>query len=120
MKVFEFFQDDEYFYIVSEYCHGGELFDKISNMTDFSEKFAAETMKQILSAISYCHHNNIVHRYPYFPLSPPNLHLRDLKPENILYDSKRPGACVKIADFGTSTLLTSEDFLKERVGTVNK
>ena len=65
MKVFEFFQDDEYFYIVSEYCHGGELFDKISNMTDFSEKFAAETMKQILSAISYLHHYNIVHRYSY-------------------------------------------------------
>lgn len=64
MKVFEFFQDEEYFYIVSEYYNGGELFDKISNMSnsDFNEKFAAETMKQILSAISYCHQYNIVHR----------------------------------------------------------
>jgi len=104
MKVFEFFQDEECFYIVSEYCNGGELFDKISSMTDFSEKFAAETMKQILSAIIYCHHNNIVHR--------------DLKPEDILYDSKRPGACIKVADFGTSTLFTSEGFLQERIGTI--
>jgi len=104
MKVYDFFQDDECFYIVSEYCNGGELFDKISNMTHFSEKFAAETMKQIFSAISYCHHHNIVHR--------------DLKPENILYDSKHSGASLKVADFGTSTLFSSEAFLQERTGTI--
>jgi len=64
MKIIEFFQDKEHFYIVSEYCNGGELFDKVSYMEDpdFNEKFAAETMKQILSAVSYCHQNNIVHR----------------------------------------------------------
>jgi len=63
MKVYEFFQDEHYFYIVTEYYNGGELFDKILSMNQFTEKWAAATMKQILSAISYCHQNKIVHRY---------------------------------------------------------
>ena len=63
MKVYEFYQDDHYFYIVSEFLTGGELFDKISNLGFFSEKKAAHTMKQILSAVRYCHMNSIVHRY---------------------------------------------------------
>ncbi len=106
MKVIEFFQDEQNFYIVSEYCNGGELFDKVSYMegSDFNEKFAAETMKQILSAVNYCHQNNIVHR--------------DLKLENILYDSRRPNASIKVADFGTSTFFTSKIPLEERIGTV--
>jgi calcium-dependent protein kinase len=63
MKVYEFYQDKDHFYIVSEYYNGGELFDKIARMKFFSEKRAAITMKQVLSAISYCHQHKIVHRY---------------------------------------------------------
>ena len=29
MKIFEFYQDTRFFYIVNELCTGGELFDKI-------------------------------------------------------------------------------------------
>jgi calcium-dependent protein kinase len=46
-------------------------------------------MKQVLSAISYCHDHNIVHR--------------DLKPENILLDEKESDKLtVKVIDFGAS------------------
>jgi len=62
MKIIEFYQDPKAFYIVSEFYNGGELFDKISNMRNFSERMAAVTIKQILSAVNYCHQNNIVHR----------------------------------------------------------
>ena len=62
MKVIEFYQDEKYFYIVSEFYNGGELFEKISSMKSFTEKQAAQTMKQILSAVNYCHQNKIVHR----------------------------------------------------------
>lgn len=62
MKVIEFYQDNKAFYIVSEFYNGGELFDKITAMRNFTEKQAATTMKQILSAVNYCHQNNIVHR----------------------------------------------------------
>jgi calcium-dependent protein kinase len=36
-------------------CLGGELFDKIQEEKSFTEKKAASIMKQILSAIFYCH-----------------------------------------------------------------
>ena len=62
MKVLEFYQDDDCFYIISEYLNGGELFEKITQMGLFGEKKAAKTIKQIVSAVQYCHKHNIVHR----------------------------------------------------------
>ena len=75
MKVYEYFQDKKYFYIVTELCTGGELFDRIINRKHFSEADAAKLMKQLLSSLSYLHSHNIVHR--------------DLKPENILFENKK-------------------------------
>lgn len=43
---------------------------------------------------------------------------RDLKPENILFDSKNPGATLKIIDFGASAKLVNDEKLKKRIGTV--
>ena len=62
MKILEFYQDDGQFYIVSEFYNGGELFERIISMKQFSERMAANTIRQILSAVYYCHNNNIVHR----------------------------------------------------------
>ena len=62
MRIIEFYQDDEHLYIISEFYEGGELFDKIAEETSFNELKAANFMKQILSAIAYCHNNRIVHR----------------------------------------------------------
>ena len=45
MKVYEYYQDDDYFYIVSELCTGGELFDRIISKKRFSEKDAAIVMQ---------------------------------------------------------------------------
>jgi len=62
MKVIECYQDENYFYIVTEFFNGGELFEKITHMKNFSERRAAITMKQIVSAINFCHQHQIVHR----------------------------------------------------------
>jgi calcium-dependent protein kinase len=86
MQVFEFYDDTTNFYIVSELCSGGELFDCITEQGIFSEKDAAHIMKQILSAVCYSHENNVVHR--------------DLKPENILLDDKSKERLLKIIDWG--------------------
>jgi calcium-dependent protein kinase len=43
------------FYIITELCTGGELFDKIIENKQFDEKLAAETMKQILAPVNYLH-----------------------------------------------------------------
>ncbi|KAL4492576.1 hypothetical protein ABPG72_007689 [Tetrahymena utriculariae] len=103
VKVFEHFQDEKYHYLISEYCTGGELFERIKDVSPFTEKVAAGYMKQILSAISYCHINNIVHR--------------DLKPENILFDSKATNSNLKVIDFGASTKFDHNEKLTKRIGT---
>jgi len=60
--VCEFFEDEKYFYIVTELCIGGELFDHVIDETRLNEREAAEVLKQIFSAIFYCHSKKIVHR----------------------------------------------------------
>ena len=44
MKIYEVFQDDARYYVVSELCQGGELFDELAKRKKFSEKDAAEVM----------------------------------------------------------------------------
>ncbi|KAK6588993.1 hypothetical protein RS030_243609 [Cryptosporidium xiaoi] len=70
-KLYETFEDYNSIYLIMELCNGGELFDRLSHVDCFSERVAAHLIKQMLSAISYCHSKGIVHR--------------DLKPENFLF-----------------------------------
>jgi len=62
MKVLEFYQDDDCFYIITEFLNGGELYEKITKTGHFGEKRAAKTIKQLVSAVQYCHQHKIVHR----------------------------------------------------------
>lgn len=104
IKLYEFAQDAENFYLITELCKGGELFDRISRMKNFSEMDAARIMRSVISAVSYCHNINVVHR--------------DLKPENILFDSKGEDATVKVIDFGTSMIFERNSKMNQRFGTV--
>ncbi|CAD8139837.1 unnamed protein product [Paramecium pentaurelia] len=103
VKLYEMYQDDNSYFLISEYCDGGELFEKIKFVQILTEKEIASYMKQILSAVSYCHSKGIVHR--------------DLKPENILFDSKNQGGALKIIDFGASAKLVNDEKLNKRIGT---
>jgi calcium-dependent protein kinase len=87
VKLYEFYQDKLHFYLITEYIEGGELFDRITKVKCFTEKDAAKIMKQLLSAVVYCHNKKIVHR--------------DLKPENLLLEYKDSDN-IKVIDFGTS------------------
>jgi calcium/calmodulin-dependent protein kinase I len=49
-------------YIVTELATGGELFDRICEKGKFTEKDAAETIRQVLDAVNYLHAKNVVHR----------------------------------------------------------
>jgi calcium-dependent protein kinase len=55
VKLFEFFEDDENFYIITEFCGGGQLFEMIREKKVFTENEAASIMQQLLSAIAHCH-----------------------------------------------------------------
>ncbi|CAD8113683.1 unnamed protein product [Paramecium sonneborni] len=103
VKVLEIFADFKYYYIVTEYCQGGELLERIKTITNYNENLAAKYMKQIFSAIQYCHQKNIVHR--------------DLKPENILFDSRDPDGNLKVIDFGASEKMIDSSFLTKKIGT---
>ena len=41
LKLYEVFQDDARFYVVTELCKGGELFDEIIKRKRFTENDAA-------------------------------------------------------------------------------
>ncbi|GIX65411.1 calcium-dependent protein kinase 4 [Babesia caballi] len=103
MKIFEFFEDEKYYYFVTELYTGGELFDEIVSRKCFSEQDAAKIVKQVLSGINYMHRQNVVHR--------------DLKPENLLLESKAVNANIRIIDFGLSTHCDVNSKMKEKIGT---
>ncbi len=69
----------------------------------FTERNAAVIMKQVLSAIGYCHSMRIVHR--------------DIKPQNILFENDDPNSQVKIIDFATSQQFDPASKMRNRIGT---
>ena len=106
IKVYEFYSSKKYIYIISELCTGGELFDKIVEVKYFSESAACNIMRQLLSAVAYCHEKGVIHR--------------DLKPENILIESSeekdKEFFHIKVIDFGTCEILKKKK-LTEQIGT---
>jgi calcium-dependent protein kinase len=107
LKVFEYFNTKLKFFIITELCTGGELFDRITEVKFFNEKVAAHIMRQLFSAVRFCHSNNVIHR--------------DLKPENILIDTEEERSKeyfnIKVIDFGTSDILKKNKMLEKQIGT---
>ena len=91
LKVFEYFEDDVDYYIVMEYCPGGDLFDKLESVGTFTERYAARAMKLLFSGLCYLHSRKVVHR--------------DIKPENILMINPESfdDFNIKIIDFNVAT-----------------
>jgi len=86
----EVFEDKTKVFLVMELVTGGELFDRIVEKGSYSEKDAADLIKQVLSAVAYMHEEGVVHR--------------DLKPENLLYYSPDIDSKIMISDFGLSKM----------------
>lgn len=109
IKMYEYYESKNNFYVIMEECSGGELFDKIIEHIDkeemYSEREAAEIISQIMSAIEYCHSKGICHR--------------DIKPENILCLQKEGDIenHLKVIDFGLSQETSVQQILKSKVGT---
>ena len=112
MRLYEFSQDSRNFYLVTELCEGGELLDKILALRSFNERLAARIMKQVFSAVAYCHTKHIVHRF----VLPSRA--SDLKPENLVLEAHDIESNLKVIDFGTSKVFKPRERLKEILGTV--
>ena len=98
----------KHFYIIMEYCNGGDLSKALEKYIEkygkpFDEKLVQHFMKQIISAFRYIHEKKIIHR--------------DVKLENILlhYEDEEDKknfnlmkAQVKIIDFGFACKISKE------------
>ena len=70
LKILEFHLDKDKYYIVTDYCPEGELFNEITKKGIFNEKETSFIIYQLLQAVRYCHKMRVLHR--------------DIKPENIM------------------------------------
>ena len=61
MKLYEFFEDDKSYYMVSEFCDQGDLFDKMQKLNWMTEIVVKFLMEQVLNAIAYLHSKGVIH-----------------------------------------------------------
>jgi serine/threonine protein kinase len=64
VKLVDFSESRQYYYIVLELCPGGELFHQIVRLTYFSENLSRHVIYQVAKALEYLHEEaGVVHRY---------------------------------------------------------
>lgn len=94
VQFYDFFRDDDNYYLVLEFCEGGSLQQKIkdkANDSSYSEKL--HVCSQIISALKFFSENMISHG--------------DIKASNILFNSKGE---VKVSDFGLSRIIRHHEY----------
>ena len=83
------------FYLIYEYCDGGNLDEYIYKNKFLSEKEALEILIQLVKALIEMERKFLVHR--------------DIKPSNILFHNKK----IKLGDFGLCMFLNENTKLKK-------
>lgn len=93
VRLYASFATGSYMYFVLEYVDGGSLFNHMMQRHKYSEKEAANILKQVLEALHYLHKKRIVHR--------------DVKPDNLLIKQvpdtagkSKQHPTIKLCDFG--------------------
>lgn len=92
LKLYDSFDDTNYFYIILELCQGHSVRDNLRKARRFDEAETRRILRQVMDGLCYLHDNRIIHR--------------DLKPDNFLVASD---GTIKIADFGLSAKLDYDD-----------
>ncbi|EGF82654.1 hypothetical protein BATDEDRAFT_34366 [Batrachochytrium dendrobatidis JAM81] len=101
VPLYEVAVSHDYYYLFFEHIDGPQMLDFIISHGRLKEKFARRFMRQIISAVDYCHQNSIVHR--------------DLKIENILIDKNGQ---IKLIDFGLANLYNPNSLLSTFCGSL--
>ncbi|XP_075770619.1 LOW QUALITY PROTEIN: cGMP-dependent protein kinase 1-like [Pelodiscus sinensis] len=83
VRLFGTYRDNQYVYMLLEFCQGGELWTKLREVRCFEEAVAVFCAACVVEALDYLHGNGVVYR--------------DLKPENLMLDTQ---GYVKLVDFG--------------------
>lgn len=97
VKLYQTFSDENYQYLVMEYCPNGTI-KQMGKLT--YEKFIFYA-KQLLEVLNYCHSQKIAHR--------------DIKPENIFIDQYNH---VKLGDFGLADKFHENGSSQEKCGSL--
>lgn len=103
IRLYEVFNEERLYYLVTERMMGGELFDRIVAKAYYNEKEARDTCKIIFEAMAYIHERKIAHR--------------DLKPENLLLMNEHSDSDIKLADFGFAKKAQTAKCLTTQCGT---
>ena len=101
LKILDFHLTNDKFYIITDFCPEGELFNEIKTRNEFSEIEGAFIIHQLLSAIRYCHKMRVIHR--------------DIKLENIMIMDRQDDRFlhVKLIDFGTARIFSEEKHIQK-------
>ncbi|CAF0895689.1 unnamed protein product [Brachionus calyciflorus] len=105
IKYYDCFRHDHKACLVTNYCEGGDLDDKIdaykTNKKQFTEEQIYIWLCQMLDGLSYLHNRNIIHR--------------DIKPANIFLHEN----LIKLGDLGLARSLASIQKSSKFAGTIN-
>ena len=106
IHLYDVFENESFFYLIMEYCSGGDLFSYLEQRNYMlKEKDACIIIYKLCKAIYYIHSYGIVHR--------------DIKPENILMTSNEDNADIRLLDFGLGKILGPGEFCHEPFGTLS-
>ncbi len=107
IHLYDIFENENFFYIIMEYCSGGDLFSYLErNKFHISERQSCKIIYKILKALSYLHSFSIIHR--------------DIKSENILITyNNNEEFDIRINDFNLSKILGPGEFCNETCGTLS-
>lgn len=93
-RLYEVYENKDKLFLVMELLSGGELFDRIIEKGNYTEKNACILMKQVLLGLKCMHDRNIIHR--------------DIKPENLIFKDKE-SYDIRIVDFGLSEFVNDPE-----------
>ena len=113
LKIYEFYQDEKCFYLISEYCSGGDLFDAIKKKGTFDEYSASQIIYQILSAIFYCHSTNIVHR----DIKADCIFIESIESETVESGQQIEFYNIRLSDFSSARSFVKNKKLTKKIGT---
>ena len=106
IKLYDVFENENYIYIIMEYCSGGDLLSYFEHYEyELPETKVCEIIHKLSMAIYYLHSYGIVHR--------------DLKPENILMTDLTSNADIRLLDFGLSKIVGNDEKCTEPYGTLS-
>lgn len=103
VRLFRHFSSEKNFYLVLEFCAGGDLSKYIRKKQRLTEPVALRFLHQIAEALSFLKEKNFIHR--------------DLKPANVLLSEFSDSAQIKLADFGFARHLLDAALAQTRCGT---